>query len=104
MFAPQIKNLAFFGRQGEGENALVAPSHQKLDERFGAPDRFEAVGDDNLHGLRLRTECNPIEAFGDVEGWLKEGEVPSQEEIESCWQEAFPRERPDHYAFLPHDH
>ncbi len=92
MFAPQIKNLASFGRRDEGESAIDAPSRQKLDELFATLDRFEAVGEDNLHVLWLRAERGPIEAFGDVEEWLEEGEVSSREDFESWWMEDFPRE------------
>lgn len=92
MFAPQIQNFAFFGRSYEGESALDAASRQKLDELFETLDRFEPVGDDNLHVLWLRAQRGPIEAFGDVEEWLAEGEVSSREQFESWWKEEFPRE------------
>lgn len=92
MFAPQIKAIASFGHRDEGKSALDAPSRQKLDELFATLDRFEAVGDDNLHVLWLRAERGPIEAFGDVEEWIEEGEVSSREDFESWWLEDFPYE------------
>ncbi len=92
MYAPQIKNLLSFGRSYEGESALDAPSRAKLDELFAVLDRFEPVGDDNLHKLWLRAERGPISAFGDIDEWLEEGEVSSREEFESWWLDDFPRE------------
>ena len=92
MFAPQIKNLISFGRSYEGESALDAPSRKKLAELFEILDRFEPVGDDNLHVLWLRAQRGPISAFGDVEEWLEEGEVSSREEFQAWWLEDFPRE------------
>ena len=91
MYAPQIKNLLSFGRSYEGESALDAPSRAKLDELFAVLDRFEPVGDDNLHKLWLRAERGPISAFGDIDEWLEEGEVSSREEFESWWLDDFPR-------------
>ncbi|MBR6021482.1 MAG: hypothetical protein IK066_03575 [Kiritimatiellae bacterium] len=92
MFAPQIKNLVSHGRSWEGESALDAPSRKKLAELFETLDRFEPVGDDNLHVLWLRAPRGPVSAFGDVEEWLEEGEVSSREQFESWWLEEFPRE------------
>lgn len=90
MFAPQIQNLLSFTRPGSGTSPLPLPGRRKLDELFAVPDRFEAVGNDNLHALWLRAERGPIEAFVDVGECLEEGAVSSREEFESWGMEESP--------------
>lgn len=101
MFAPQIKNLASFGRSYEGESALDAPSRKKLDEFFETLDRFEHVGNDNLHvlWLRARRDFAFFEPLFDVVERLYGAAL--REQFESCWREEFTREGA---SLLPHIH
>ena len=92
LYAPQIKRLVPSSIHDRGHRDIDAATKEKVDELFRAIDRFEPVGEDNLHEFWVRAARGPIEAFGDYDDLRECGEVESRKEFEEWWKSDFPAE------------
>ena len=86
--APQVDTLIYRAEKlyeisDEGTKGLVTELFQKLQS-------IAVSGDDELRELWLTAPRGSIEAFGDYEKYLEDGELESREEFESRWLSEYP--------------
>jgi len=88
LFAPQLDALIQHAQSlpavvGEENRAALLRLFDKLYE-------IAACGEDERRELWLTAERGAIEAFGDYEEYLDEGDVESYEEFETLWRDYYP--------------
>ena len=98
MYAPVIDgNLDFLAHRYRHQNECAIPFDDKslknIDEIFVLIKQIKPIRDDNdVHDLWITADIGPIEAFGDYDELLEEGEVESKSEFEELWNTYYPND------------
>ena len=98
MYAPVIDgNLDFLAHRYRHQNECAIPFDDKslknIDEIFMLMKQIKPIRDDNdVHDLWITADRGPIEAFGDYDELLEEGEVESKSEFEELWNTYYPND------------
>lgn len=98
MYAPVIDgNLDFLAHRYRHQNECAIPFDDKslknIDEIFMLMKQIKPIRDDNdVHELWITADRGPIEAFGDYDELLEEGEVESKSEFEELWNTYYPND------------
>lgn len=76
---------------------LTVPRYNKeslalIDELFSMMRRLMKPGENSCY-LWVCADRGPIEAFGNVQEWINDGEVETAEEFKQIWKSSYPTER-----------
>lgn len=79
----------------QGHSELDAKSKELLGRLFKELSRLETCGrdGDEIYNLWLCADRGPMEAFGDWEEYVAEGEVKDRAEFEALWKDYYPNEK-----------